>query len=149
MQPNISRILPIPSRWGIDATIAGRPIVRGILNYTSISGNQISGTANFRGADIPITGVWDENSKQIRFDSPYASFVGQLTIYDDPAIKIRHLILRGRFIMKPPSIQAGEYGDWIAATDTQLTGPPINSGSLPPAGAYLLSDLLYRGRMFR
>ena len=143
---NASVSLPFPSRWGINAEIAGRPIVWGVITINSISGNTVIGTANFRGTPIPIQGYWDENTKQLRFDSPYASFIGTLDIFDDAAIKIRHLILSGRFIMKPPSLQAGEFGNWIATTDTVLTGPAIHTGKLPPAGAFLTSDLLYNFR---
>lgn len=135
--------IPFPSVWGIDASIAGRPIIRGTLTIDSITGNRVIGTINFRGTPIPITGYWDENTKQIRFDSPYAMFSGTLTIIDDPAIRIRHFILNGQFIMKPPSLQAGEYGTWIAATHTALTGPPIYTNALPPVGAFLVSDILY------
>jgi hypothetical protein len=140
---NPSLSLPFPSRWGINADIAGRPVVRGVITINSITGNTLIGTANFRGTPIPIQGTWDENSKQLRFDSPYASFAGELSIYDDPGIKVRHLVLTGRFVMKPPSLQAGEYGNWIATTDTVLTGQPMNTGTVPPAGAFLTSDLLY------
>jgi hypothetical protein len=38
--------------------------------------------------------------------------------------------------MKPTSVQAGEYGSWVATTDTKLTGSPIKSDSLPPARAF-------------
>jgi hypothetical protein len=143
---NTSSSLPFPSRWGLDAEIAGRPMVRGILTINSISGNTVIGTGNFRGTPIPIQGSWNENTKQFNFDSPYASFTGQLSIFDDAAIKIRHLILSGRFMMKPPSLQAGEFGNWIATTDTVLTGPAIYTGTLPPAGVFLTSDLLYNSR---
>ncbi|MBT2691664.1 hypothetical protein [Bacillus sp. ISL-55] len=140
---NATQILPVPSRWGIDAEIAGKPIVRGTITFNSLSGNTLTGTANFRGNPIPIQGTWDENAKTIRFDSPYASFAGQLTIYDDTGINVRHLVLSGKFLMKPPSLQAGELGNWIATTDTALTGPPINTGAIPPVGVFLTSDLLY------
>jgi hypothetical protein len=136
--------IPVPSRWGIHAAIAGRPIIWGILIINSITDNRVNGTINFRGTPIPINGYWDENTKQIRFDSPYATFSGTFTIFDDPSIRIRHFILNGQFIMTPPSLQAGEYGSWIATTDTPLTGPPISSGTLPPPGVFLTSDLLYR-----
>lgn len=136
--------IPFPSRWGIHAAIGGRPIVYGTLNINSITGNRVTGTVNFRGTPIPINGYWNERDKQIGFDSPYATYSGNLTFFDDPSIRIRHLILRGKLTMKPPSIQAGEYGSWIATTDTTLTGPPISSKTLPPAGVFLTSDLLYR-----
>ncbi|RSD28785.1 hypothetical protein EJA10_04240 [Mesobacillus subterraneus] len=143
---NSQGVLPIPSRWGIDADIAGRPIVRGTITINSITGNTIIGTADFRGTPIPIQGTWDENSNQIMFDSPYASFTGSLTIYDDAAIRVRHLVLSGRFTMKPPSLQAGESGNWIATTDTFLTGQPVNTTAIPPAGVFLTSDLLYNSQ---
>ncbi|WP_026678770.1 hypothetical protein [Fictibacillus gelatini] len=140
---NIPISIPFPSRWGIHAAIAGRPIIWGILIINSITNNRVSGTINFRGTPIPINGYWNERTKQIRFDSPYATFLGHLSIFDDAPIKIRHLILSGQFIMNPTSLQAGEYGSWVATTDTTLTGPPVKSDSLPPAGVFLTSNLLY------
>jgi len=136
--------IPFPSKWGISASIAGRPIIWGVLIINSITGNnKVSGTINFRGTPIQINGYWEENTKQISFDSPYATFFGNLTIFDDPSIRIRHFVLSGRFIMKPPSLLAGEYGTWIATTDTALTEPPIYQNGVPPAGVFLTSDILY------
>lgn len=135
--------LPFPSRWGLSTEIAGRPIIRGVLTIESVSGNTVIGTANFRGTPLLINGYWDENTRQLRFETPYASFSGQLQIFDDVGIRIRHLTLSGRFVMKPPSLQAGERGNWIATSNTVLTGPPINTGALPPVGAFLTSDLLW------
>jgi hypothetical protein len=140
---NAMTSLPVPSRWGIDAEIAGKPIVRGTIIINTLSGNTFTGTANFRGEPITIRGTWDETGKVIRFDTPYASFTGQLAIFDDPRIKIRHSVLTGQFLMKPPSLQAGEFGNWIATADTALTGAPINTGALPPVGVFLTSDILY------
>jgi hypothetical protein len=116
--------IPFPSVWGIHAAIAGKPIVWGVLNINSITDNRVIGTVNFRGTPIPINGSWDENTKQIRFGSPYATFSGNLAIFDEPQIRIRHFILNGRLIMKPPSLQAGEYGTWVATTYRALTGYP-------------------------
>lgn len=113
--------IPYPSQWDIDASIAGRSIISGKLIYQSVTNNQVMGALNLRGTFIPIQGYWSENSKQIRFDSPYASFVGNLSMFDEPQIKMRHYLLRGTFIMKPPSIQAGEYGTWIATTDISMS----------------------------
>lgn len=138
--------IPFPSRWGIHAAIGGRPIIWGILIINSITNNRVSGTINFRGTAIPIRGYWNENTNQIRFDSPYATFTGHLYIFDDVTIKIRHLILSGQLIMNPPSLQTGEHGSWIATTETNLIGSPIKSESLPPAGVFLTSDLLYGSR---
>ncbi|HWO95354.1 MAG TPA: hypothetical protein VNM45_03235 [Bacillus sp. (in: firmicutes)] len=135
--------LPFPTRWGLSTEIAGRPIVRGVLTIDSVSGNRVIGTANFRGTPLPINGYWDENTRQLRFDTPFATFAGQLQIFDDAAMRVRHLTLSGRFVMKPPSLQAGERGTWLAATNTVLTGPPINTGALPPVGAFLTADLLW------
>ncbi|QED46755.1 hypothetical protein [Cytobacillus dafuensis] len=135
--------LPFPSRWGLSTNIAGRPIFRGELTINSVSGNTVIGTANFRGSPIPINGYWDENTKQLKFESPYASFSGKLNIFDDPTIKVRHLILIGQFVMKTTSEQAGDSGDWIATTNRVLTGPPISTGALPPVGAFLTSTLLF------
>jgi hypothetical protein len=130
--------IPFPSV----CAIAGKPIVWGVLNINSITDNRVIGTVNFRGTPIPISGYWDEYTKQIRFDSPYAMFSGTLTIIDDATIRIRHFILNGRFIMKPPSLQAGEYGTWVATTDRALTGYPVISGTLPPVGVFLTSNIL-------
>ena len=134
LQPSQRNIvsIPFPSKWGIHATLAERPIVWGLLIINAITDNRVIGTINFRGTPTPINGYWDGNSNQIRFDSPYASYSGHLSIFDDPSIRIRHYILSGRLIMKPPSLQAGEYGSWIATTDQILTGPPISSYGLPP-----------------
>lgn len=134
--------IPFPSIWGIHAAIAGRPIVWGLLTITSIIGNRVNGTVNFRGIPIPINGSWDENTKQIRFDSSYATYSGNLTLFDEPQIRIRHFILNGRIIMKPPSLLAGEYGTWIATTDRTLTGSPVSSTTLPPVGVFLTSNIL-------
>lgn len=134
--------IPFPSVWGIHAAIAGRPIVWGVLIINSITDNRVIGTVNFRGTPIPINGSWDENTKQIRFDSSYATFYGNLAIFDDPQIRIRHFILNGRLIMKPPSLQAGEYGTWVATTDRTLTGYPVSSSTLPPVGVFLTSNIL-------
>jgi len=135
--------LPYPSRWGLSVEISGRPVLWGVLIIDSVTEGRVIGTVNFRGTPIRINGTWNENAKQLFFDSPYASYSGQLQIFDDTQIKVRHLILSGRFIMKPPSSQAGVYGNWIATTDKELTGTPINTGALPPVGAFLTSDLLY------
>lgn len=136
--------IPFPSVWGIHAAIAGRPIVWGVLTINSITDNRVIGTINFRGTPIPINGYWDENTKQIRFDSSYATYYGNLAIFDDPQIRIRHFILNGRLIMKPPSLQAGEYGTWVATTDRPLTGNPVSSSTLPPVGVFLTSNILYQ-----
>lgn len=134
--------IPFPSVWGIHAAIAGKPIVWGVLNINSITVNRVIGTVNFRSTPIPINGSWDENTKQIRIDSSYATFYGNLAIFDDPQIRIRHFILNGRLIMKPPSLQAGEYGTWVATTDRTLTGYPVSSSTLPPVGVFLTSNIL-------
>ncbi|MEC0666654.1 MULTISPECIES: hypothetical protein [Priestia] len=137
--------MPFPSRWGIHAEIAGRPMVWGVLIINSITGNRVIGTVNFRGTLIPINGYWNESAKQIGFDSPYATYSGNLTMFDDSTIKIRHLVLNGRVIMKPPSLLAGRNGTWIATTDTTLTGSSVNNSDLPPVGAFLTSNILHSG----
>lgn len=48
--------------------------------------------------------------------------------------------------MKPPFLQAGEYGTWVATIDTSLTGSPISSNTLPPVGVFLTSNLLIQIR---
>ncbi|WML27177.1 hypothetical protein [Neobacillus sp. OS1-33] len=130
----------------ISTDIAGRPLVRGVLTIDLVSGNTVRGTANFRGSPIVINGYWDENTKQLRFDSPFASFSGQLQIFDDATIRVRHFMLSRQLVMKTPSFQAGQYGTWIATTNRELTGPPKYTGSLPPVGAFLSSDLLMQAR---
>ncbi|OCA92233.1 hypothetical protein [Pseudobacillus wudalianchiensis] len=140
---NTQLILPSPSQWGIDAAVGERPLVSGILVMNSVTGNQVNGTINFRGTFIPIRGYWNESTKQIRFDSPYAAYSGQLSIFDNPSIGVRHFVLNGMLIMKPPSLQAGEHGTWIATTNTALTGPPMSTSALPPVGAFLTSNFLY------
>ncbi|WP_129709774.1 hypothetical protein [Priestia megaterium] len=137
--------VPFPSRWGIHAEIAGRPMVWGVLIINSITGNRVMGTVNFRGNLIPINGYWNEIAKQIGFDSPYATYSGNLTIFDDSTTRIRHLILSGRVIMKPPSLLAGRNGTWVATTDTSLTGPAVSNNNLPPVGAFLTSNIFHRG----
>lgn len=144
--------IPSPSKWGIHATIASRPIVWGELIINSITQNRVLGTINFRGVPIPIQGSWNEGNKQIAFDSPYATFSGTLTVFDDSSLRIRHFVLNGRLMMKPPSIQAGENGTWIATTERSLNEFPIsgntlsyqNAGQLPPVGVFLTSDLLHQ-----
>ena len=140
--------IPFPSRWGIIGDIQGRPFVRGILTIDSITENNVYGTVNFRGTPLPITGTWNETTRQIRFDSPFASFAGQLLIFDETVIDIRRFMLNGNFIMKPPSLQAGEIGTWLATTDTIRSGPPQYRDPIPTAAAFILSNLLY-GHTFR
>lgn len=134
--------LPFPSVWGIHATIAARPIVWGTITINSVTGNRVMGTVNFRGTQIPIQGFWNENAKQISLNSPYASYSGTLSIFDDAAIRVRHYTLSGQIVMTPPSPQAGQTGTWVATTNTALTGNPIISNELPPVGVFLTSDLL-------
>ncbi|WP_110926262.1 hypothetical protein [Bacillus massiliglaciei] len=146
METSWATRFPVPSVWGIDASMAGRPLIRGTLSIQSISNNRVTGTVNFRGNAIPIQGTWYENTRQITFDSPFASFSGSLTIFDSPQSRIRQFLLRGQFLMKAPSLQAGEYGSWIATTNTTLTETPTEGYSIPqempPVGAFLTSTLL-------
>lgn len=148
MQPKekVRVSMPFPSRWGIHAEIAGRPMVWGVLIINSITGNRVMGTVNFRGTLIPINGYWNEGSKQITFNSPYTTYSGNLTMFDDSTTRIRHLVLSGRIIMKPPSLLAGRNGIWVATTDTSLTGPAVSNSDLPPVGAFLTSNILHSRR---
>lgn len=148
MQPKekVRVSMPFPSRWGIHAEIAGRPMVWGVLIINSITGNRVMGTVNFRGTLIPINGYWNEGSKQITFNSPYATYSGNLTMFDDSTTRIRHLVLSGRIIMKPPSLLAGRNGTWVVTTDTSLTGPAVSNSDLPPVGAFLTSNILHSRR---
>ena len=145
MQPTekVRVSIPFPSRWGIHAEIAGRPMVWGVLIINSITGNRVRGTVNFRGTLIPINGYWNESAKQISFDSPYATYSGNLAMFDDATTRIRHLVLSGWIIMKPPSLLAGRSGTWVATTDTSLTGPAVSNSDLPPVGAFLTSNILH------
>ncbi|CAM3755473.1 AsmA-like C-terminal domain-containing protein [Paenibacillus lactis] len=110
---------------------------------------QIQGTIRFRGTPIPIEGSWNESAQQIMFHSPYAAYSGHLSIYDDVQIQLRHLVLTGRLQMLPPSLQAGEYGTWVATTDISLpeysgyVPPQPSSTSLPPVGVFVTSNILY------
>ncbi|MED2970791.1 hypothetical protein P4361_00700 [Fictibacillus sp. B-59209] len=135
--------LPVPSRWGISADVGGRPLIWGTVVLNSIENNKIMGTLNFRGVPVPIQGYWTENTRQISFDSPYATFSGNLFIYDDPSITTRHYLINGRLYMKPTSMLAGEYGTWVASTNAYLNGGSGQSSQqnqAPPAGAFTTSD---------
>ncbi|MEH7558899.1 hypothetical protein V7165_26525 [Priestia megaterium] len=118
-------------------------MVWGVLIINSITGNRVMGTVNFRGTLIPIKGYWNESAKQISFDSPYATYSGNLAMFDDATTRIRHLVLSGWIIMKPPSLLAGRSGTWVATTDTSLTGPAVSNSDLPPVGAFLTSNILH------
>ncbi|MGA5692467.1 hypothetical protein [Cytobacillus pseudoceanisediminis] len=105
-----------------------------VLTFDSFSGNRVTGSANFRGTPLIITRSWDENTQRVSFDTPFALFSGLLQNFDDPAIRILHLILSGRFLLKAPSLRAGESGEWVAATVIPLARSSTNTGGLPPAG---------------
>ncbi|WP_419880908.1 hypothetical protein ACN6MY_14960 [Peribacillus sp. B-H-3] len=144
--------LPSPSIWSIHADIAGRPVIWGFLTINSISGRKVSGTINFRGKPQPIEGYWNEGALQITFNSPYAFFTGNLTMFDDAPISTRHFLLSGRLVMKHPSPQAGQSGTWVASADVNTKLYPEagkkllaqSSKTLPPVGVFLTSDLRYR-----
>ncbi|RNB89612.1 hypothetical protein EDM56_10515 [Brevibacillus fluminis] len=138
--------IPVPSIWGINSTAAGRPAIWGTLTMDTISNNRITGTINFRGTPIPILGYWDEKTNQIMLESPYATFSGELDLFDNKTIGILHYVLQGRLLMKPTSSQAGEYGSWIATTDVCLKDLPHGGGAisysgsqLPPVGVFVTS----------
>ena len=146
---SISKVLPPFSIWGVYASVAGRPVVWGKLVMRVLPDQRVQGTIQFRGTPIPIEGSWNESAQQIVFHSPYAAYSGHLTIYDDVQIQLRHLVLTGRLRMLPPSLQAGEYGTWVATTDINLpehsgyvTSQP-SSTSLPPVGVFVTSNILY------
>ena len=61
----IKQGLPVPSIWGTDASMAGRPIIRGDFIINSIKDNQIIGISNFRGTQLPFNGTWNEKFNQI------------------------------------------------------------------------------------
>lgn len=112
--------LPYPSTWDVQASFGGRPMSLGILVINGVHGNRIDGAISFRRAFLPIQGSWNESTRQLWFESPYAAFVGTLAFLDDPQINLRHYVLRGNVTMKPPSIRAGETGTWTATTNMQL-----------------------------
>ncbi len=149
--------IPSPTKWGIHADIIGRPVVWGTLVINSISDNRVTGAINFRGMPNAIHGSWNEGTKQIAFDSPYATYYGHLTIFDDTVIRIRHFVLNGRLVMKPPSLQAGQRGTWIAATDISLdeypmagtASPDTHIDQLPPVGTFFLTSNLLHQQNFR
>lgn len=113
--------LPFPSTWDLQAGVGGRPMRTAPLVITSVVNNRISGTVDFRGNPLPVQGIWDEAAKQIQFDTPFASYVGQLSFLDEPAINMRHYLLRGTLRMKPPSTWAGETGSWAATTNIRMS----------------------------
>lgn len=46
--------------------------------------------------------------------------------------------------MKPPSLDAGKVGNWIATTNKPLKGlPKYTTSGVPPVVAFLSSDLLF------
>lgn len=113
--------LPSPSQWEVSASFGGRPTSLGTLILYSVTNGIVQGAINFRGSLIPIQGSWNEAARQIAFESPYASFVGSLLVKDEPLINLRHFVLRGNVLMKPPSIRAGETGTWAATTEIRLS----------------------------
>ncbi|KNB74735.1 hypothetical protein ADS79_01995 [Brevibacillus reuszeri] len=112
--------LPYPSTWEVQASFGGRPMSLGTLVINSVNGNVVNGAISFRREFMQIQGFWDERTRQMWFQSPYASFVGTLAFRDDPQINLRHYVLRGNVTMKSPSIRAGETGTWTATTNTRL-----------------------------
>ncbi|NQF14964.1 hypothetical protein HPY31_13690 [Brevibacillus sp. HB1.3] len=112
--------LPSPSTWEIQASFGGRPTTLGTLVISNVSNGRVSGTVNFRGTPTPIQGSWDERSRQITIESPYANFVGTLAYKEEPTNGLRHYVLRGTVRMKPPSVRAGEVGTWTAVTHLPL-----------------------------
>jgi len=116
MRPGVMVRLPYPSDWDIQANIAGRPTRLGILRITGVTNNQVSGAVNFRGTFLPIQGIWEERTRELRFETPYASFAGTLASAEDPQIRLRHYALQGTVRMKHPSIRAGQFGTWTATT---------------------------------
>ncbi|HJV44724.1 MAG TPA: hypothetical protein VJ824_03260, partial [Bacillota bacterium] len=74
-------LLPIPSTWRIVVSYGGRPTNGGELKLNTLSNQNISGTLNFRGVPIPIQGIWNQQTNQIQFRSPYAVFSGRLSTY--------------------------------------------------------------------
>jgi len=112
--------LPFPSTWELNASVAGRPLRTGRLVISSVVNNRVMGTVNFRGTPLPFQGMWNESTKQLSFDTPFSTFVGHLTFFDEPPINMRHYMLRGRLRMKPPSTWAGENGTWTATTSFRL-----------------------------
>lgn len=112
--------LPFPSTWDLHAGVGRRPMRSAKLVINSVMNNRVNGTVNFRGTPLPIEGVWDEAAKQIQFETPFATYVGQLSSFDEPTINMRHYMMRGSLRMKPPSTWAGETGSWAATTSFRM-----------------------------
>ncbi|MED4583272.1 hypothetical protein P9578_10820 [Brevibacillus choshinensis] len=108
--------LPYPTTWDIQASFGGRPTSLGTLFIQSVTNNRVNGAVNFRGTFIPMQGTWNEATRQIAFDTQFASFVGSLFSKDESQLNLRHYVLQGNVLMKPPSIRAGERGTWTALT---------------------------------
>lgn len=112
--------LPAPSQWALQANISRRPTASGTLFIYSVANNTFNGAVNFRGTLLPTQGYWNESTRQIAFETPFASYSGVLTFFDEPQINTRHYLMRGNVRMKPGSIRAGEHGTWAATTDVRL-----------------------------
>ncbi|MFD2369077.1 hypothetical protein ACFSO0_03650 [Brevibacillus sp. GCM10020057] len=112
--------LPYPTTWDIQASFGGRPMSLGTLAIQSVTGNQINGAVNFRGTFHPIQGTWNEATRQIAFQSPFATFVGTMVSQDERGLPLRHYVLQGHVSMKPPSIRAKETGTFTAVTYMRL-----------------------------
>lgn len=112
--------LPFPSTWDLQAGVGRRPMSSAQLTINSVMNTKVSGTVNFRGTPLPVQGVWDEATKRIQFETPFATYVGQLSYFDETTISMRHYLMRGELRMKPPSTRAGETGSWAATSSFPL-----------------------------
>ncbi|HJV47016.1 MAG TPA: hypothetical protein VJ824_14955, partial [Bacillota bacterium] len=109
-------LLPIPSTWRIVVSYGGRPTSGGELKLNTLSNQNVSGTLNFRGVPIPVQGIWNEQTNQIQFRSPYAVFSGRLSTYREPGIN--HYMLQGNYASTVGSNFPGAVGNWEATTAT-------------------------------
>lgn len=112
--------LPYPTTWDIQASFGGRPTSLGTLFIQSVTNNRVDGAVNFRGSFIPFQGIWNEAARQLVFETQFASFVGSMYSKDESGLNLRHYVLQGRVLMKPPSMRAGETGTWTAVTHVRL-----------------------------
>lgn len=105
---------PIPSTWQVFITSGRRPNTTGIMQITSMRNNQFSGTVNFRGVPLTLTGSWNPANYTIQFESPYVSFQGILATTAD--ITARYWSIQGTYVSKVSSDYPGARGTFVATT---------------------------------
>lgn len=105
---------PIPSDWQVYIYSGQRPNTSGIMRITSMRNNQFSGSINFRGVPLPLTGNWNPANSSIRFESPFVSFQGILIATADSTA--RYWSIQGTYLSKSASDYPGSRGTFVAAT---------------------------------